>query len=104
MSASLTCAASDCETAFVRRPGARGRPQIYCCPTCRPSYSRPPLAVVLERDEINEQRSARDWQVSLRRGEQCVVVASGLGRFSATALAAELRAVVGGRRSSTTRP
>jgi len=100
----LPCAAADCDNTFKRRPGARGRPQIYCCPTCRPSYSRPSLAVALERDENeDERRSARDWTVSLRRGEQCVVVGSGLGRFSATALAAELRAVVGGRGSTTTR-
>ena len=104
MSGALTCAAAGCDNTFKRQPGARGRPQIYCCPNCRPSYSRPPLAVAVERDESeDERRSARDWAVRLRRGEQCVVVASGLGRFSATALAAELSTVVSGRRSSITR-
>jgi hypothetical protein len=104
MNGLLICAATDCDNTFERHPGALGRPQIYCCPTCRPSYSRPSLAVALDRDDNeDEHRSARDWMVSLRRGEQSVVIASGLGRFSATALAAELRAVVGGRGSSIAR-
>jgi hypothetical protein len=98
MSAPLTCAAPECNNSFVRRPDARGRPQIYCSPQCRPSYSRPQLSVDLERedDDGDEPRSGRDWMVSLRRGDARVVIRDGLGSFSATALATELRALIVG--------
>ena len=91
------CAAAGCDNVVIRRPGRTGRPPIYCSPSCRPSRSRP--AVVVEVDHAEDECDAaggRDWVVRLRRGRHAVVVQRGLGRFSATVLAAELRQVLGG--------
>ncbi len=90
MSGPLTCAADGCENVVVRRPGQRGRPPIYCSPTCRPSYNRPPISVEVEQTDDVEIEHGRDWTVRLRRGDQVLVVKDGLGRFSASAFAAEL--------------
>lgn len=90
----LTCARDGCDNPVLRRPGQRGRPQIYCSPACRPSYSRPQLSVEIEREESEDTSHGRDWNVRLRRGEQSLVVQRGIGRFSATAFAAELSAIV----------
>lgn len=90
------CAAAGCDNVVSRRPGRAGRPPIYCSPACRPSRSRP--AVVVEVDHAEDDAAAaagRDWVVRLRRGGHAVVVQRGLGRFSATVLAAELRQVLG---------
>lgn len=92
------CAAPGCDNPVPRRPGQRGRPPIYCSPACRPSYVRPALTVEVERDERDED--GRDFLVRLRRGSAVVVVGRGLGRFSATALATELSAVVDGTATS----
>jgi hypothetical protein len=92
----LTCARDGCENPVLRRPNQRGRPQIYCSPACRPSYSRPQLSVEVEREESDDAEHGRDWSVRLRRGERILVVQRGIGRFSATAFAAELSAIVVG--------
>ena len=52
------------------------------------------VTIAVERDEADED--GRDWLVALRRGQRVVVVNRGLGRFSATALAAEISALVHG--------
>ena len=55
--------------------------------------------MVVEVDHAEDEPDAvsgRDWVVRLRRGRRAVVVQRGLGRFSATVLAAELRRVLGG--------
>ena len=88
------CAAPGCDNEVPRRAGQRGRPAVYCSPACRPSYVRPVLVVDVERDEADED--GRDWLVTLRRGPSVVIVSRQLGRFSATALAAEITALVHG--------
>ena len=91
------CAAAGCDNEVTRRPGHVGRPPIYCSPACRPSRSRP--AVTVEVDHADDEPDAqvgRDWVVRLRRGRRAVVVQRGLGRFSAVALAGELRGLLGG--------
>lgn len=45
-------------------------------------------------DETDD--SGRDWEVRLRRGRRTVVLQRGLGRFSATALAAEVQTLLAG--------
>jgi hypothetical protein len=92
----LTCARDGCENPVLRRPGQPGRPQIYCSPACRPSYGRSQMSVEVDRDESEDAEHGRDWNVRLRRGERVLVVQRGIGRFSATAFAAELSAMVAG--------
>lgn len=92
----VVCAARDCDNEVVRRPGQVGRPPIYCSPECRPSRTRSALCVELDQDQDDgEPVPGRDWVVRLRRADQVVVVGRGLGRFSATALATELRCLLG---------
>ncbi len=79
---------------MVRRPGRVGRPPIYCSKACRPTPTRPALTVEIDHDD--DQLSGRDWVVRVRRGARSVVVAHGLGRFSATAMATELRGILEG--------
>jgi hypothetical protein len=90
----LNCAAEGCDRPVVRRPGARGRPPIYCSPPCRPSYSRPPISIEVDKDDDSDIEQGREWTVRLRRGERVLVVRSGLGRFSASAFASELSGLV----------
>jgi hypothetical protein len=94
MSGERICAAPGCTNEVLRRPGAQGRPPIYCSLQCRPSKKPNVLAVDVELDEDSAD-PGRDWVVRLRRGNRAVVVGRGLGRFSAAVLAAELRVVVG---------
>jgi hypothetical protein len=89
------CAAPECANVVVRRPGQPGRPRIYCSKECRPTPTRPALTVELDQDD-DDQLSGRDWVVRVRRGAQSVVVGHGLGRFSATAMATELRVLLEG--------
>jgi hypothetical protein len=94
------CAAAGCDNPVVRRPGRAGRPPIYCSPACRPSRTRPTLCVEADPSDTGEV-PGRDWEVRLRRGQRTVVLRRGLGRFSATALANEIQALIAGERSST---
>lgn len=94
MSAAV-CAAPGCDNPLPRRPGRRGRPPIYCSPECRPSPGRQVLGVEAEQSDADED-GGRDWEVRLRRGRRAVVVQRGLGRFSATALAAEIQMLITG--------
>lgn len=96
MSGPLRCAAEGCENVVVRRLGQRGRPPIYCAPECRPSYHRPPMSVEVEQTDGAGYEHGRDWTVRLRRGDHVLVVRDGLGRFSATAFAAELSSLLVG--------
>jgi hypothetical protein len=96
MSAPVICAAPGCDRDVVRYPGRIGRPPIYCSPACRPTYVRPALTVEVDQDANEEEQPGRDWAVRLRRGRDTVVVGRGLGRFSATALATELRSLIEG--------
>jgi hypothetical protein len=95
MSPPVLCAAPGCENPVLRRPGQSGRPPIYCSPTCRPSYTRPTVTVEVEQADGDDQ-PGRDWVVRLRRGRRVVVLGHGLGRFSATAFASELRCFLEG--------
>ena len=93
MSAAV-CAAPGCgKPVPPRRPGAIGRPPIYCSIACRPSSKwHAPLTVDVE-DEAQGTTGGRghDWTVRLRRGRRSVVVVRGLGWLSANTLAADLR-------------
>jgi hypothetical protein len=86
------CAAPGCDNA-VPLP-RRGRPAVYCSPTCRPSRGSRPSSLTVEVDhpeECSDGRAvARVWTVSLRRGRRRVVVAEDLGWPSANALASAL--------------
>jgi hypothetical protein len=99
---SPVCAAPSCANPVVRRPGQTGRPAIYCSPACRPSYRRPALTVDVDHDPSEGSQPGRDWVVRLRRGPHAVILRQGLGRFSATALATELRSLLAAEIRDTT--
>lgn len=94
MSPPILCAAAGCDNPVTRRPDHRGRPPIYCSPACRSSRTRRPAVTVEITHDDTSQQPGRDWVVQLRRGTRTVVVRQGLGRFSATAFAAELRTLL----------
>ncbi|HVA75058.1 MAG TPA: hypothetical protein VNF71_10910 [Acidimicrobiales bacterium] len=93
--AAVTCAAPDCEQP-VHRTNRTGRPAIYCTPACRPSRNRTPrqnqITVEVEHPEASPdgRPTERVWAVRLKRGDQIVEIADGLGWPSATALARAL--------------
>jgi hypothetical protein len=95
------CAADGCDNTVVlsRRPG---RPAIYCSAECRPSRIARPGPVVAvdvaqdDKDSDDGSRAGRDWIVRLQRGHDSMIVGRDLGRFSAMALAGELRQFLGG--------
>ena len=92
MSAAV-CAAPGCGRPVPqRRPGAIGRPPIYCSVACRPSAKQHSQFIVdVQANDTDEPVPGRGWMVRLRRGRRSVVVARGLGWLSANALAADLR-------------
>ncbi|MGH9223053.1 MAG: hypothetical protein ACRD2W_04555 [Acidimicrobiales bacterium] len=94
----ITCASPDCDNRVERRPGALGRPPIYCSPTCRPSRQGAcadrRIVVEVEQEDDDHDGAGRSWVVRIRRGRHSVVVGRDLGRFSATVFCAELRAVL----------
>jgi hypothetical protein len=94
-----TCAAPGCDNPVARRPGRRGRPPIYCSPSRRPSRKGTinQVRVEVAQDDDDAHGSGRFWTVTLRRGRRSVVVGRDLGRFSATVLCGELRAVLHSR-------
>ena len=87
------CAAPGCgKPVPPRRPGAIGRPPIYCSVACRPSSKwHAALEIDIEEKAQDTANRGHDWTVRLRRGRRSVVIASGLGWLSANALAADLR-------------
>ena len=86
------CAAPGCNKPVPpRRPGAIGRPPIYCSVACRPSATQHAQLVIDLEEADDAPDPGRDWTVSLRRGRRSVVIARGLGCLSANALAADLR-------------
>ncbi len=92
------CAAAGCDNAVERRPGRVGRPPIYCSPACRPSRTgcagRNQISVEVDQEGDDDGRPGRCWVVTIRRGRNSVVVGRDLGRFSATVLSGELRALL----------
>jgi hypothetical protein len=90
---SAVCAAPGCgKPVPTRRPGAIGRPPIYCSVACRPSSKwHGQLQIDIEQGADDPADRGRDWSVRLRRGRRAVVVARGLGWLSANDLAADLR-------------
>jgi hypothetical protein len=92
------CAAAGCDNTVDRRPGRVGRPPIYCSPACRPSRigcaGRNQISVEVDQEDHDDGRPGRCWVVVLRRGTNSVVVGRDLGRFSATVLSGELRALL----------
>jgi hypothetical protein len=96
------CAADGCDNTVIRR-ARPGRPAIYCSPDCRPSrpagLGRPVVAVELGQDDEHDDdgsQAGRNWIVRLQRGHDSVIIGRDLGRFSALALAGELRRFLGG--------
>lgn len=100
MNAERICAAEGCQNAVVRshRPG---RPAIYCSPDCRPSRiagpGHPTVAVEVAQDDEHDDgtQAGRNWVVRLQRGDDSVTIGHDLGRFSAQALAGDLRRLFG---------
>ena len=92
------CAAAGCDNAVERHPGRVGRPPIYCSPACRPSrrgcVSPNQIVVDVDQEDHDGDRPGRCWIVTPRRGTNSVVVGRDLGRFSATILSGELRALL----------
>ncbi len=97
MSGTVICAAAGCDHPVTRRPGRRGRPPIYCSPACRPGGRGARITVEVTQREVDDDVSPvwHAWTVSLRRGGRQVVIATAMGRFSADALAKELRDLIG---------
>ena len=99
MSGPLHCAATGCNNPVRRHPGRIGRPPIYCCAACRPSASaeRARITVEVSQHDIEDDvmASRYGWRVILRRGRHQVIIATAMGRFSADALATELRGFLG---------
>jgi hypothetical protein len=98
---SIVCAAPGCDEMVSRQQ--RGRPAIYCSPSCRPAArGRAGVNVVVEVDHEptpdNERPSGRVWLVRMRRGERSVVIAAELGRPSAEHLAGQLNELLATRR------
>ncbi len=91
-----TCASPGCDNPVVPKPGRRGRPPIYCSPTCRPSLkgTTNQIHVDVDQDGNDDDGVGRFWTVTVRRGSRSVVVGRDLGRFSAIALSGELGAVL----------
>lgn len=92
------CAAAGCHNTVERHPGRVGRPPIYCSPACRPSRAgcagRNSISVEVDQEDDDDGRPGRCWMVTIRRGTNIVVVGRNLGRFSATVLSGELRALL----------
>jgi hypothetical protein len=101
VTAERICAADECQNTVVRsrRPG---RPAIYCSPDCRPSRiagpGHPAIVVEVVQDDSGEDdgiQAGRNWVVRLQRGDDTVTIGHDLGRFSAQALAGDLRRLFG---------
>ena len=92
------CAAAGCGNTVDRHPGRVGRPPIYCSPACRPSSTccagRTQISVEVDQEDHDGDRPGRCWTVTLRSGTRAVVIGRELGRFSATVLSGELRALL----------
>jgi hypothetical protein len=92
------CARPGCEEPLVRK--ARGRPPLYCSAACRHLVARkgpaPRLAVEIDAEagSATGRPTGHVWLVRLRRGDQAVEVATGLGRPSAEYLARQLRDLI----------
>jgi hypothetical protein len=94
------CAAPGCDEVVVR--SGRGRPRLYCSPTCRPAArGRAGVHVIVEVDHAptpdNERPTGRVWLVRMRRGPRSVVIAAELGRPSADHLAGQLNELLATR-------
>ena len=96
------CAAPGCTTPVERRH-RRGRPPIYCSPSCRGTahakQPRPTIVVEVDHEPTadNLRPTGRVWLVRLRRGAKSITVATDLGRPSADHLAGEITAVITGQ-------
>ncbi len=94
-----TCAAAGCDNAVPTT--RRGRPPIYCSPTCRPSRRSRPGGLTVEVEHPATSPDGRPvervWTVRLRRGRRAVVIAENLGWPSANALAHELTELIAPR-------
>ncbi len=101
MSGTRTCAAKGCDRPVPERIG-RGRPFIYCSPSCRPSagannHTRGALVAEIDHEPTTEnvRPAGRIWSVRLRRGKRSVTIAEELGRPSADHLVAQINALIG---------
>lgn len=91
------CAAPGCSEPVTQT--GRGRPKLYHSPACRAAAYRhtrhdrgAPLTVEIDHGSTSARNrpSGRVWLVRLRRGEQAVIVAAGLGRPTADHLAHQI--------------
>ena len=82
-----TCAAAGCTNPIERRH-RRGRPPLYCSPTCRHRAAR--VTVEVDHEDLTGRPVGRVWLVRLRRRNHTVVIADGLGRPSADYLADQI--------------
>ena len=97
-----SCANPSCDQPVIRAH-RRGRPPLYCSPTCRNRHRakpRPPadpnqLTVHVGHDHPGPGRPAGPvWHVTLTRGLHTVTIATGLGRPSADHLAHQLHRLI----------
>jgi hypothetical protein len=95
------CARPGCPNPVPRN--LRGRPRLYCTPACRMAAHRhvhpdrkAPLTVEIDHGSTSSRGrpAGHVWLVRLRRGQQQVVIAVGLGRHSAEHLATQIRDVI----------
>lgn len=86
---------------MTRNP--RGRPRLYCTPTCRTrTYrdshpdARARLQVQVDHGStsIRGRPAGQVWLVRLRRGKKQVIIAIGLGRPSAEDLARQIDSMI----------
>lgn len=98
----VACAAPGCDRP-VHQPTTRGRPPIYCSPACRAAVKcRPhnrPVLVEVDHPPLDtrDRPAGRIWQVTLRRGDRAVTVATDLGRTTADDLANRIAALLRAR-------
>ena len=83
-----TCAAPGCTNPTEPRH-RRGRPPLYCSPSCRRRAAHVTVEVTHEED-LTGRPVGRVWLVRLRRRNHTVVIADGLGRPSADYLADQI--------------
>lgn len=83
----VCCTAPGCTNPIERRH-RRGRPPLYCSPSCRNRAAH--VTVEVAHENLTGRPIGRVWLVRLRRRTHTVVIADGLGRPSADYLADQI--------------
>lgn len=98
---SSPCARPGCTNPVVRNP--RGRPRLYCTPACRTQGYRDTHPDARERLHVEVDHGSTSsrgrpagqvWLIRLRRGQQQLIIATGLGRPSADHLASQIDNII----------